>query len=127
MKRLSVLLVCVLATLASVPAQAHGGGGWHGGGGYGHGYAGYAQHGGGWRGGSWFGPVLGAALVGGAIYAASTPNYVVQQAPVVIQQPPFVVAQQSLVPGRVAYFCSTAQQFYPQVQVCNVPWQPVNY
>ena len=62
-------------------------------------------------------PVLGAAIVGSVIYAASTPSYA---APVVVQQ-------QYAPPNRVAYFCSTSQQYYPNVPTCQVPWQPVNY
>ncbi len=67
------------------------------------------------------GPVLGAALVGSVLYAASTPSYVVQQPPVV------VMPQQTLPPARVAYFCGTSQQYYPNVPSCPVPWQLVNY
>lgn len=116
MKRLSTLLLCVLACVAVVPAQAHGGG-WHGGGHGGGGY-GYAHPGGGWR-NNWVAPVLGAALVGSVIYAVNTPRYVVTP-PVVVDQPP-------MYPNRVAYFCSTAQQYYPNVPSCNVPWQVVSY
>ena len=118
MKRLSTLLLCVLACVVVMPAQAHGGGGgWHGGGHGGGGY-GYAHPGGGWR-NDWAGPVLGAALVGSVIYAANTPRYVVT--------PPVVVTQPPVYPNRVAYFCSTAQQYYPNVPSCNVPWQVVSY
>lgn len=120
MKRLSTLLLCVLACVVALPAQAHGGGGgggWHRGGHGGGGY-GYSHPGGGWR-NDWAGPVLGAALVGGVIYAASTPRYVVS--------PPLVVGQPPVYPNRVAYFCSTAQQYYPNVPSCNVPWQVVSY
>ncbi len=119
MKRLSTLLLFVLACLAVVPAQAHGGGGgggWHGGG-YGSGH-GYGHQGGGYRHG-WVGPVLGAALVGSVIYAANTPRYVAV--------PPMVVAQPPMYPSRVAYFCGTTQQYYPNVPSCDVPWQPVSY
>jgi hypothetical protein len=39
-----------------------------------------------------------------------------------------VVVQQSYAPpSRVAYFCPTAQMYYPNVATCQVPWQPVNY
>jgi hypothetical protein len=66
------------------------------------------------------GPAVGAALIGGAIYAASTPSYAVQQQVLVAPQP-FPSAP------RVAYFCSTAQAYYPQVPTCQVPWQLVSY
>ena len=39
-----------------------------------------------------------------------------------IVSPPVVID-----PARVAYFCQTAQQYYPNVPTCNVPWQLVNY
>jgi hypothetical protein len=65
-------------------------------------------------------PAVGAALLGGAIYAASTPSYAVQQHVLIAPQP---------LPAapRVAYFCSTAQMYYPQVPTCQVPWQLVSY
>ena len=114
MKRLSALWLSLLACALVLPAHAHGGGGvgWHGGGGYGYGHHGGGHHG-------WVGPVLGAALVGSVIYAANTPRYVVA--------PPVVVAQPPMYPNRVAYFCSTAQQYYPNVASCDVPWQVVPY
>jgi len=114
MKRISILLACVLSAALAVPAQAHGFG--HGGGFGGH-HGGYGYRGG-W-GNNWVAPVLGAAIVGGVIYAASTPRYVVPQQ--------VVVQQQYAPPGRVAYFCPTAQQYYPNVPSCQVPWQPVSY
>jgi hypothetical protein len=120
MKRVSALLACLLTFAVVLPAQAGGHG--HGGGRGGHGYVqshghGYGSH---YRGSSnhWLAPVLGAAIVGSVIYAASTPSYA---APVV------VVQQQYAPPNRVAYFCSTSQQYYPNVPTCQVPWQPVSY
>ncbi len=120
MKRVSTLLACVLAFAVVLPAQAdgrgHGGG--HGGYRYNYGGHGYGNY---YRGPSnhWLAPVLGAALVGSVIYAASTPSYAMSQ--------PVVVQQQYAPPNRVAYFCPTAQQYYPNVPTCQVPWQPVNY
>lgn len=107
MKRLSIFLACLLSALLALPAQAHG---------YGH-HGGHG-HRGGW-GNHWAAPVLGAAIVGGAIYAASTPSYAMP--------PQVVVQQQYLPPSRVAYFCPTSQQFYPNVPTCQVPWQPTHY
>jgi hypothetical protein len=126
MKRVSALLACVLAFAVVLPAQAdgrgHGGGGRHGGHGFsqnhgGHGH-GYGSH---YRGSSnrWLAPVLGAAIVGSVIYAASTPSYAMPQQ--------IVVQQQYAPPSRVAYFCPTSQQFYPNVPTCQVPWQPTHY
>jgi len=108
MKRLVATLAVVLSAAMAMPAQAHGmGGGWRGG--YSHHYHG------GWR-GDWVGPVLGAAIVGGAVYAATRPTYV---------SPPPVVVMPPQQP--VAYYCSTWGQYYPSVQTCPVPWQPVTY
>lgn len=114
MKRIPQLLLCAWLCAAILPVQAHGG---HGAFGRADGHYGYGHHGG-WR-NNWVGPVLGAALVGSVIYSASTPSYAMA--------PPVIVAQPSVYPARVAYFCSTAQQYYPNVQSCNVPWQLVNY
>lgn len=110
MKRASIFLACLLSAVTVVPAQAHGfgHGGWHGG----HGYRGGWGH-------HWVAPVVGAAIVGGAIYAASTPSYAMSQQ--------VVVQQQYIPPSRVAYFCPTSQQYYPHAPTCQVPWQPVSY
>ena len=108
MKRISVLLACVLSLVTALPVQAHG----YGRGGY--------HHGSGWRGFS-VAPLVGAAIVGGALYAATTPTYA---APVVVAPAPAPVMP---VAPRVAYFCSTSQQYYPSVPTCAVPWQLVNY
>lgn len=142
MKRISALFACLLAFAVVLPAQAdgrggygvhgsHGGGGRHGGhgfsqnygghhGGHAHGYGGhgYRNH---YRGShhQWLAPVLGAALVGSVIYSATSSSYAMPQQ--------VVVQQQYVPPSRVAYFCPTAQQFYPTVPTCQVPWQPVNY
>jgi hypothetical protein len=122
MKRFSILLACLLSLGLFAPAQAHGVG--HGAGFSGHHFGGHGGgHGGfGYRGSwgqNWVAPVLGAAIVGSAIYAASTPGYAMS---------PTVVVQQNYVPpSRVAYFCPTAQQYYPHVATCQVPWQPVSY
>ena len=111
MKRISVLLACVLSLATALPVQAHG---------YGHGgYHGGYHHDGGWRGG-WMAPLVGAAIVGGAVYAATSPSYAA--APVVVTPSPVAP-----VPPRVAYFCSTSQQYYPNVPTCAVPWQLVSY
>ena len=129
MKRLSKLLASLLIGALAVPAMAHGGCGHGGHGGYGHGsyrHGGYAHggYGGGFRGGyefrqgwgnNWVAPVIGATILGGAIYAANRPFYVVQQQPI-LNAPP-----------QGAYFCSAYQQFYPNVPTCPVPWQIVPY
>jgi hypothetical protein len=116
MKRAFILLACLLSAVLAVPAQAHGFG--HGGGGYGGHHGGGYGYRGGWS-NHWVAPVLGAAFVGGAMYAASTPSYAMPQQ--------VVVQQQYLPPSRVPYFCPTAQQYYPNVSTCQVPWQSVSY
>jgi hypothetical protein len=77
-------------------------------GGYGH-----RGHGWGWA------PWVGAAAIGTTLYFANT--YTPPPATIIVS-PPVVVD-----PSRVAYFCQTAQQYYPTVPTCNVPWQVVNY
>lgn len=142
MKRISALFACLLAFAVVLPAQAdgrggygvhggHGGGGRHGGHGFGQNYGshhgghahGYGGHGyrNPYRGSNhqWLAPVLGAALVGSVIYSATSSSYAMPQQ--------VVVQQQYVPPSRVAYFCPTAQQYYPTVPTCQVPWQPVNY
>jgi len=113
MKRLVSILLCALSMAAVAPAQAHGFGGWHGGGGY-HGGYGYGYNG-------WVAPLVGAAIVGGAVYAATAPRYEVVT-PGYVVAPPNVYSNAP----RVSYYCPTAQQFYPAVPACNVPWQLVN-
>lgn len=115
MKRLTAALILALGAALTLPAQAHGGGhgGWRGGyaGGYHGGYhGGHHNH--------WIGPVLGAALIGGAIYATRTPSYAAPAVVTVPAAPPM---------PQVAYFCSTWGQYYPSVQTCPVPWQLVSY
>jgi len=119
MKRLLSIFVVLLSTAWVAPAFAngygrHGGhyGGHHGGYHIRHGH----HHHGGW-GNHWVGPVLGAALVGSAIYDATTPAYAGAPRVVTVAPPA----------PRVAYFCGTSQQFYPNVPTCNVPWQLVSY
>jgi hypothetical protein len=93
-------------------------GGFHGGHG-GHGWGGHGHRG---YGGGWVAPLLGAAIVGGAIYSTLP-------APGVVQQPPVVVPQQPVItdPSRVSYYCPAYQQYYPQVTHCPTPWQMVPY
>jgi hypothetical protein len=113
MKRYIPLALLSCALLAVVPAQAHGPARFGGGYGHHHGHHGYGH-------GRWIGPVLGAALVGTAVYAATYPR-MAYSAPVVVS-PPVVVD-----PSRVAYFCASYQQYYPNVATCPVPWQVVPY
>ena len=93
--------------------------------GYGNGYGygrGYGHHGnnrGRSHGHGWgLTPWVAAAAVGTTIYWANTHT----PTTTVIVSPPVVVE-----PARVAYFCQTAQQYYPTVSTCNVPWQLVSF
>jgi hypothetical protein len=113
------------ATHGGGPGFGHGGGG---------GYRGYGGHGGGYRGGygggyrggyggGWVAPLLGAAMVGSALYAT-------MPAPVVVQQPQVIYPQQPAVitdPSRVSYYCQPYQQYYPNVTQCPSAWQVVPY
>jgi len=104
---------------------AHGG--FHGGGGGGGGRSwGHRGHGGGYGGGyggGWVAPLLGAAIVGGAIYATMPQPVVVQQPQVIYPQQPAVITD----PSRVRYYCQPYQQFYPNVTQCPAPWQVVPF
>ena len=102
----------------------HGGQGWGGGHGHGgHGHGGHGGHGQRGFGGGWVAPLLGAAIIGGAIYST------LPSAPVVIQQAPVMVPQQQLVtdPSRVSFYCPAYQQYYPNVTQCPTAWQVVPY
>ena len=128
MKAYFATVLTALACALALPAQAQtvvtqityrsGGHGWHQGGhqgwhlggrngghhGHGHGY------------GRWAAPLLGAAVIGGWVYANRPQVYA---EPVYINAPP--------TPPRVAYFCTAYQQYYPSVATCPVPWQMVSY
>lgn len=96
-------------------------GGWGHGGGHGFGHrGGFGGHRGGY--GNWVAPLVGAAIVGSAIYATMPP------APVVVQQPVYP-AQPAVItdPSRVSYYCQPYQQYYPHVTQCPSPWQIVPY
>jgi hypothetical protein len=110
------------ATHGGGPGFGHGGGGGYRG--YGGGYRG--GYGGGYRGGyggGWVAPLLGAAIVGSALYAT-------MPAPVVVQQPQVIYPQQPAVitdPSRVSYYCQPYQQYYPHVTQCPSAWQVAPY
>ena len=77
-------------------------------GGYGH-----RHHGGHWA------PWLSMAALGTTVYLAqqyTPPPATVYVSPPVVMEPP-----------RVAYFCQTVQQYYPNTPTCPVPWQLVPY
>ena len=91
--------------------------------GYDHGYEGGHRHQGyqGRHGWGWA-PFVSAAVVGSTLYwanqAYSEPSVTVISPlapPVVLEAP------------RVAYFCQSSRQYYPNVATCNMPWQLVPY
>jgi len=97
-------------------------GGWHGGGGGWHGHAGA------WQGGSWYhgrhGGVCGWwwAVPGYAWYAFDAPIYPFPPYP---GAPPPVPGA-ALSPGAgFWYYCLSPAGYYPHVQQCAGPWQPV--
>lgn len=117
MKRM--LLVPLLATLATAPlcADAHADG-----------------HDGGW----WVLPaMLGGALIFEAgeaahpqtVYVPAPPAYYPQ--PIYVQQPGYVV-QSTLPPAQAAaapqnwYYCASGNGYYPYVRACPGGWQPVS-
>ena len=73
----------------------------------------HRRHGPGWA------PWVSAAVIGSTLYWAGT--YTPPTTTVIVSPP--VVSE----PARVAYFCQTSQQYYPNVPVCTVPWQMVSY
>ena len=128
MKAYFAAVLTAVAFALALPAQAQtvvtqisyrsGGAGWHHGGHHGWHQGGRngGHHGHGHGYGRWAGPLLGAAVIGGLVYATRPQVYA---EPVYINAPP--------TPPRVAYFCSAYQQYYPSVATCPVPWQMVSY
>ena len=130
MKAYFAAVLTAVAFALALPAQAQtvvtqityrsGGPGWHHGGhqGWQHGgrNGGHHGHGHGHGYGRWAAHLLGAAVIGGWVYANRPQVYA---EPVYINAPP--------TPPRVAYFCSAYQQYYPSVATCPVPWQMVSY
>ncbi len=129
--RTRLMALTLLSALASATGSAHAdprGMAMHGGG-HGFGQRGGIGHGGGYGGGhrggygGWVAPLVGAAIVGSAIYA-------IRPSPVVVQQPQVIYPQQPAVitdPSRVNYYCQPYQQYYPHVTQCPSPWQIVPY
>lgn len=82
-------------------------------GGHGHGH-GHGHQGRGWA------PWLPVAIIGTGIYLSQ--QYSPPATTTVYISPPVVND-----PARVAYFCQTVQQYYPNTPTCPVPWQVVSY
>jgi hypothetical protein len=98
----------------------HGGQGGYGGFGGGHAYGHDHRHGHGERGRAWV-PWASVAIVGSGLYWANQAYS--QPSVTVISPPPPVILEAP----RVAYFCQTSRQYYPNVATCNMPWQLVSY
>lgn len=119
MKRLkfitALLVLGALAASVNVSAHPRGGGGhWHG---HGHGH---------WRGhvGFYVGVPLGAAL-----YPYYAPRVVTVPAPQVVyveqSPPPQAATGAAPLPAGWWYYCPNPAGYYPYVQTCTQPWQPV--
>ena len=91
--------------------RGHGGHGGHGG----------HRHGRGDRDLRWV-PWVSAAVIGSSLYWANQ-AYNQQSTTVIVTPPPPVVIEAP----RVAYFCQSSRQYYPNVPTCNMPWQLVPY
>jgi hypothetical protein len=97
------------------PVQNHGyDQGYHGG--YGHHGHHHDQRRWGWS------PLVSAAVVGSTLYWANQ-AYNQPSVTVIAPLPPPVVLEAP----RVAYFCQSSRQYYPNVATCNMPWQLVPY
>ncbi len=106
-----------------------GGDGWRGH--SSHGYSGHARgydrghgghgHGRGDRDLRWV-PWVSAAVIGSSLYWANQAYSQPSTTIIVTPAPPV-----ALEAPRVAYFCQSSRQYYPNVPVCNMPWQLVPY
>ena len=106
-----------------------GGDGWRGH--SSHGYSGHARgydrghgghgHGRGDRDLRWV-PWVSAAVIGSSLYWANQAYSEPSTTIIVTPAPPV-----ALEAPRVAYFCQSSRQYYPNVPVCNMPWQLVPY
>ena len=67
-------------------------------------------------------PWVSAAVVGSTLYWANQ-AYSEPSVTVITSLPPPVVLEAP----RVAYFCQSSRQYYPNVATCNMPWQLVPY
>ena len=123
------LFCTVLCLILVAPSLSFAGGeGWRGHASS-HGYYGnerghggkYDRHGHGGRGSAWV-PWVSAAVIGSSLNWANQ-AYSQPSTTIIVTQPPPV----ALEAPRVAYFCQSSRQYYPNVATCNMPWQLVPY
>ena len=89
--------------------------------GYDRGHGGHGGYGRGDRDLRWV-PWVSAAVIGSSLYWAN--HAYSQPSTTIIVTPPPPVAIEA---PRVAYFCQSSRQYYPNVPTCNMPWQLVPY
>ena len=128
-KTLSCLAICLMLSAPSISSaneqgwqrhslsnQAHSRG-------YDRGYdRGHRHHGHQGRHARNWAPLFSAVVVGSTLYWANQ-AYSQPSVTVITPLPPPVVLEAP----RVAYFCQSSRQYYPNVATCNMPWQLVPY
>lgn len=87
----------------------------------GHGEHGGHRHGRGDRDLRWV-PWVSVAVIGSSLYWANQAYSQPSNTIIVTPAPPV-----ALEAPRVAYFCQSSRQYYPNVPICNMPWQLVPY
>lgn len=108
----AAIALAALASGADVSAHTHGGGHWHGHDGHWHGHIGL-----------FVGVPLGAAL-----YPYYPPDVVAVPSPqvVYVERNPTLPAGGTVpLPAGWWYYCPNPAGYYPYVQSCFQPWQPV--
>ena len=124
------LFCAALSLILITPSLSFAGGdGWRGH--SSHGYSGHARgydrgHGGHGHGRvdrdlRWV-PWVSAAVIGSSLYWANQAYSQPSTTIIVTPAPPV-----ALEAPRVAYFCQSSRQYYPNVPICNMPWQLVPY
>lgn len=124
------LFCAALSLILITPSLSFAGGdGWRGH--SSHGYSGHARgydrghgghgHGRGDRDLRWV-PWVSVAVIGSSLYWANQAYSQPSNTIIVTPAPPV-----ALEAPRVAYFCQSSRQYYPNVPVCNMPWQLVPY
>jgi hypothetical protein len=125
------LFCAALSLILVMPSLSFAGGdGWRGH--SSHGYSGHDQgydrghggHGGHGRGDQnlrWV-PWASAVVIGSSLYWANQAYSQPSTTIIVTPAPPV-----ALEAPRVAYFCQSSRQYYPNVPICNMPWQLVPY